>query len=241
MLLTYSDSASSPGALNWLIKRRVREIANAFKAGKLRAYRQDMLPRARAVLGFALGTVVCVVGPGYAAFLILIQRPVPGAIALVLIGFAVVLVALSRVDIYRVEKRRLPADKADAQRQHTADMKAFKEWQDKIASPPGDHKVAYWLDLDKVRLNKLFMTQLGLSGQDVLAHATLTEPAPGCVGRRLPYGPPRYSAYKVTIFLLTKAGVRLSAITLDFLGGEAFDPVRRAFRYAAIMSARRSS
>ena len=77
-----------------------------------------------------------------------------------------------------------------------------------------------------------------MSGHDVLAHATLTEPAQGCVGRRLPYGPPRYSAYKVTIFLLTRAGVRLAAMTLDFVTGEAFDPVRRAFRYDTIMSAR---
>ncbi len=238
MVLLYSDSAGRPGALNWLINWRVREIATAFRAGKLRAYQQQLLPRARAVLGFALGTVVSVVAGGYAAFLVVIQRPVQGAIALVLIGSAVVLVALSRVDIYRVENRRLPADRADAERQHEADLKAYKRWQDAIADPPGDHQLAYWLDLDKIRLNKLFMTQPGMSGQEVLAHATLTEPAPGCVGRRLPYGPPRYSAYKVTIFLLTRAGVRVSSVTLDFLTGAAFDPMRRAFRYDTIMSAR---
>lgn len=238
MLLLYSDSAGRPGALNWLINWRVREIATAFRAGKLRAYQQQLLPRARAVLGFALGTVVSVVAWGYAAFLVVIQRPVQGTIALVLIGSAVVLVALSLVDIYRVEKRRLPADLADAERQHEADLKAYKKWQDAIADPPGDHQVAYWLDLDKIRLHKLVMTQPGMSGQEVLAHATLTEPAPGCVGRRLPYGPPRYSAYKVTIFLLTRAGVRVSSVTLDFLTGAAFDPMRRAFRYDTIMSAR---
>ena len=82
------------------------------------------------------------------------------------------------------------------------------------------------------------MAQVGVPGQHILAHATLTEPAPGCVGRRMPYGPPRYSAYKVTIFLLTQAGIRLTAITLNFLTGEAFDQVRRAFRYNTMVSAR---
>jgi hypothetical protein len=75
-------------------------------------------------------------------------------------------------------------------------------------------------------------------GQEVLAHATLTEPAPGCVGRRMPYGPARYSAYKVTIFLLTRTGIRLAAMALDFLHGDAFDQVRRAFRYDTMVSAR---
>ncbi len=54
----------------------------------------------------------------------------------------------------------------------------------------------------------------------------------------MPHGPPRYSAYKVTIFLLTPAGIRLAAMTLNFLTGEASDQVRRAFRYNAMVSAR---
>jgi hypothetical protein len=238
MLLQYSDSASRPGALNWLIEWRIREITRQFNARQLRAYQQQMLPPARVALGYALGAVVSVVAGGYAAFLVLIQRPVPGAIALVLIGAAAVLAALSRVDIYLVDNRRRPDDLADAKRQHEADLNAYRDWRDAIADPPGDDQIACWLDLDKIRLMKLFMRQVGVPGQHVLAHATLTEPAPGCVGRRMPYGPPRYSAYKVTIFLLTEAGIRLAAMTLNFLTGEAFDQVRRAFRYNAMVSAR---
>lgn len=238
MLLRYSDSASRPGALNWLIDWRVRAITEKFNAGQLRAYQQQMLPPARVALGFALGAVVSVVAGGYAGFLVLIQRPVPGAIALVLIGAVAVLVALSRVDIYLVESRRLPDDRADAKRQHEADVKAYEDWRKAIADPPGDDQIAYWLELDKISLMKLFMTQVGVPGQHVLAHATLTEPAPGCVGRHMPCGPPRYSAYKVTIFLLTRAGIRLTAMTLNFLTGEAFDQVRRAFRYDTMVSAR---
>ncbi|MGO8959822.1 MAG: hypothetical protein ACLQFR_21005 [Streptosporangiaceae bacterium] len=238
MLLLYGDTAARPGAVNWLIDARVSEIGEAIKRGTARAYRQQMQPWTGAVLGFALGAVVGVVAWGYAAYLVLIQRPVQGAIALVLLGFAVVLVALSRFDVYLVGKRRLPKDRADADQRYQADLTAYKQWQGKIADPPTDHQVANWLDLDKIALMKRFMTQPGMSGQDVLAHATLIEPGPGCVGRRLPNGPPRYSAYKVTIFLLTRAGVRVAAVTLDFLTGEALDPVRRAFRYDTIMSAR---
>ena len=105
MLYRYGDSASRPGALNWLIDWRVREITEKFNARQLRAYQQQMLPPARVALGFALGAVASVVAGGYAAFLVLIQRPVLGAIALVLIGAAAVLVALSRVDIYLVHSR----------------------------------------------------------------------------------------------------------------------------------------
>lgn len=238
MLLRYRDSASRPGALNWLIDWRVREITEKFNARQLRAYQQQMLPPARVALGFALGAVVSVVAGGYATFLGLIQRPVPAAIALVLIGATAVLVALSRVDVYLVDNRRLPDDRADAKRQHEADLKAYEDWRNAIADPPGDDQIAYWLDLDKIGLMKLFMAQVGVPGQHVLAHATLTEPAPGCVGRRMPYGPPRYSAYKVTIFLLTHAGIRLTAMTLNFLTGEAFDQVRLAFRYDTMVSAR---
>lgn len=238
ILRLYGESPVAPGQLNWLMNWRARETRRLFDKGELRAYQERMRPRTRYVLGVALGVVVTVVALGYALLLVLVQRPVQGAIAMVLLAGAVVAFALSRVDVYLVDRRRLPDDRRDAREQFDADQAERARWVAECADPPDDLQIANWLDLDKIHLKRLAMKQLKVAGPDILGYVSLTEPAPDCIGRRMPYGPPRYSAYRVTVFLLTNTGVRQVVMKLDFLTGLASDHVRRSFQYDTIMSAR---
>ncbi len=236
LLTQYSEPELAPGAVNWLVTLRVQEIAQKQRDGTLRKYQQELAPRPRVVIGFALGVVVSAVAWGYALFLALTKNPVLAGVAIAALGVAVLLIVQSRLDVYLVVRHRLVADKQDALARLKADESEYERWVRKLQGL-ADDLIARWLDYDKIHLRQLAMTQLDLASRDVLMHATVTEPAPRCILVRTPFGPPRYSVYRVTVFLLTKAGVRLVRMTLDFRTGEVYNQVRRSFRYDVITSA----
>ncbi|HEY2638322.1 MAG TPA: hypothetical protein VGI66_00360 [Streptosporangiaceae bacterium] len=237
LLAQYHEPELVPGGLNWLVALRVREIAEMQREGTLRKYQERMAPRARDVFGFALGVFVSVVACGYVLFLILTKNAAVAALAAATLALAVFVEVQSRIDVYRVERRRLDADRQEAAARLKIEEAEYQSWVEKLEDRPTDDVMARWLDYDKIHLRRLAMTQLGLSTRDVLMHTTVTEPAARCVLVRMPFGPPRYSVYRVTVLLLTKAGVRLVRMTLDFRTGEVYNQFRYSFRYDVITSA----
>jgi hypothetical protein len=238
LLAQYHEPELAPGGLNWLVTQRVREIAKMQSEGTLRKYQEELAPRARDVLGFALGVVVSVVAWGYALFLLLTKNAAVAVLAVAALMLAAFVMVLSRIDVYLVERHRLDADQQEAAAQLKTEEAEYQSWVEKLEGRPTDDEMARWLDYDKIHLRQLAMTQLGLSSRDVLMHTAVTGPAAQCVLVRAPFGPPRYSVYQVTVFLLTKAGVRLIRMTLDFRTGKVYNQFRRSFRYNMITSAR---
>jgi hypothetical protein len=106
----------------------------------------------------------------------------------------------------------------------------------RLLSRPEDTEMARWLDYDKDWIKFRAMERYGLSNRDLIAHVTITEPAPGCRSARQANGPTRYSAYSVRLFLLTSNGVRQLDVLLDFVTGAENKERRNAFRYDAIAS-----
>ena len=107
-----------------------------------------------------------------------------------------------------------------------------------LADRPSDVEMARWLDYDKLYVKNLAMNTAGLANRDLIAHAILTEAGYPCMRARVLFGPLRYSRYRVTVFLLTEAGVRQVSLDLDFLDGTLSYQRRTSFRYDAVSSAR---
>jgi len=238
ILTRYSEPELAEGSVNWLIRWRVDRIAQSWRDGSLRDYRKRLQPRLADDLGMWAGLTAAAAALISSLIVIGIRQPLPAVIVFVLLSIAGVLLAASRLDVHLVQLRRTPKDRQDAQAEHEAELAEWETWSANLElGRPSDAEMARWLDFDKLFLRRLVMSQLDLSSQDILSHATLTEPAAGCLMVRLPHGPPRCSRYLVTVILLTRAGVRMTAITLNTLTGEVYNQVRRSFRYEVIMTA----
>jgi hypothetical protein len=222
------------GSLDWLIAWRVKEIARRYQEGTLFGYRDELRAPgwARAALRISIAILLL-------AVLALLAGTFSssigiGLIVLMLLPLAGVTVRASRLDVYLVVRHRLPSDTEDAKKRSKAERAEFERWELELRDRPSDAEIARWLDYDKLYLRMIAMKRLGVAGRQLITHATLTEAAPGSRGARIIHGPPRYSAYVVTIFLLTETGVRRLAILLNFETGIPSDHVRQSFQYNAI-------
>jgi hypothetical protein len=237
-LTLYRNPDPAPASLNWLIAYRVAEIARKWREGSLYDFRKQMQPHCGPPAGCrAAGTIVGAAALVYGLTLTAINQPgqaVLSLLALLVAGFACV---GAKLDVYMVGQRRFEADQSDALHQHEADMAEYREWVNQLQGRPSDADMARWLDCDKLYLKKLVMAQLGLVNRDILSYATLTEPAPGSTLARWRNGPPRATVYLVTVFLLTRAGLRQVTTRLNFRIGDVYNQRRRSFRYDAIVSA----
>ncbi|GHJ48986.1 hypothetical protein Cs7R123_63280 [Catellatospora sp. TT07R-123] len=173
----------------------------------------------------ALAAVVNLTGPGYGMLLQLLGLIaaaccVPGTNALL--------------------RRRYERSMGLARAHHRLQIEqaAYESWQERLEARPTDIEMGKWLQFDLQLLKDTAMELYSLSHRDVIAHLVLTEPDPGCLRARYVFGPVRYSRYIVTIFLLTKSGVRQWRTTLDFASGRERKQERQSFRYDAIAVAR---
>ncbi|MBB4965927.1 hypothetical protein [Saccharothrix violaceirubra] len=113
----------------------------------------------------------------------------------------------------------------------------FLRWRAELADRPGDGEMARWLALDKAHLKSAVLRGGDIGERDLVSHVVLTQPAPGARRGSVTHGPPRYSAYLVTVILLTRRGVQASRVYLDFGSGEVKNEVRDVFGYDRIVSA----
>ena len=232
----YGDLDLRPGAMNWLISWRLKEVARSWNARKLHHFRETMQPHPVAVLGRGVGLATFAVTAVYALIVMLRLRPEDAVIAAGLGAIAIIPVLTGRLDVHVVQRYKFIADLRDSGRKFEAEQDEFTRWRRQLIDRPDDHEVACWLDYDKICLKKLAMDQLGLTHRDAVRYVVLTEPAAGSIRMRSPLVS-RYSAYRLTVILLAENGVRLLSATLDFCTGDIFDQERRSFRHDMIASA----
>ncbi|MCP2167118.1 hypothetical protein [Goodfellowiella coeruleoviolacea] len=127
---------------------------------------------------------------------------------------------------------------AEADALYDEEMDAYRARLAELADRPTDAQIARWHALDKFYLVSDVIKRVGLKRDQVIEYVVLTECAPFARRGRLEYGPPRYSAYRVRILLLTQKGVREVSLHLDAHTGEAKNEERFMFRYDAVVSAK---
>jgi hypothetical protein len=228
----------APFDIDWLISWYAVAAADRWRSRHTVADAEPVRPpiktglRLLCAAGFAaagLGVVLLVAGlSGWWVLLGLL--PAAGVIGgLTLVGRNATLVLGSRELVRRDEERR--------QRQFEAEEGAFRRWQAALASRPTDAEMARWLDYDKAYVKHLAMRQFGLRNRDLIGHVVLTQADDVSMRARELYGPPRYSAYQIRLFLLTARGIREVNVHLDFLTGAVFNERRTTFQYSSITSA----
>jgi hypothetical protein len=238
ILRVYHEPTLRHGSLNWLITYRVAEIASQWHDKTLRDYQTRLQPRVRTILGLGVGLVATLAAAIYAVIMSLIVWPLAGAAATLAMIVAGLLVGASRLDLFLVHQRAIRDGEPERTKRFNAEQAEHKRLTDELRDRPSDADVARWLDYDKIYLKTHALDQLGLARRDILSSATLVEPAPGRnVGIREPFGPPRYSKYLISVFLLTDSGVRQVQATVDTCTGDVYDQVRRSFRHDVIASA----
>ncbi len=234
----YPGSDTEPGALNWLIKWHAEQEAARWKAGKYFDYRETMRVPVAAQVGFGTGAALMTGSAIIIAIGIFWAHNFYALISALLLGSGCWLLRNSEAWNYQVRRRRWPADLADFEGRMEREQEVYRKWEEVLKDRPTDDEMARWLDYDKMYLKTLAMNQNGLVNRDIITHIILTEASAPCLRARVLYGPARYSAYTVMIFLLAEAGVRQMSVTLDFATGTPTNQVRQAFSYDKISSAR---
>ena len=234
----YDDPPTEPGAINWLVDWRVKRIVESWQAGGSATYRDRSRVPARIRAGYAAGLTALSVG-ALMALVSVFQAQVAGALIAVALGVVGCwLLRSSRLDVYLVLRHRRPADQAEIEQRRQDEEREYQRWQEVLADRPSDAEMARWLDYDKMYVKMLAMNQYGLVNRDLIAHAVLTGAGDWRKRARVVNAPWRYSAYIVSLFLLTAAGVRLVIVDLEFGTGLVSNQRRINFRYDAIAEAR---
>ncbi|GAA4258050.1 hypothetical protein [Dactylosporangium darangshiense] len=232
------DAGFAPYDIFWLVDWHAMEAARRWTATRTVARPEPPRP-----------TIAFATGAGYFGGIALFPAGVVVAlfslsgwsILLGLLASTAVVWGLGLVGIHApvVFGRRalIETDEDERQRQLEEEEKAFQRWEEHLANRPTDAEMARWLDYDKAYVKDLAMRQFGLRNRDLIGHVILTQADDVCMRARVLYGPPRYSAYQVRLFLLTARGIREVNVHLDFLSGVVFNEHRNVFQYSSITSA----
>lgn len=235
---TYARYNTAAVNLNWLIRKRVDDIAARWHAGgmDLVAQRKPVPPLAWALIG--VGVVLGFVGLTMAGPSGTSSSSASGASSL----FAASLVGLfaAAYGIGRLLSQRFAVTlmRQGTVAQHAEDMRFLQQYENERRSAPDDTEIGDWLAGDLLAVQTLGMRRLGLSRHDVLAHLVLTEGTRHAIRTRVPYGIPRYSTYRIRHLYFTDNGVREFVADLDMFTGTIHNEQRTSFRYEALVSAK---
>jgi hypothetical protein len=231
----YSDPVISPGPVEWFIRYRVEQLAEAWSAGTLGEFRHQLRVPGRIRAGFLGGTIAAILG-ALGSMVLAFDNPGGTAIAVLMIAVGAKVAAAGNMHGYLADRRTFEADEAEARERYDQDMKAYEAWAEKLADRPTDIEMARWLDYDKMYIKAQALKHYNMANRDLVASTVLTEAAVPCRKARVLYGPPRYSAYIVTLYLLNETGVRQVSTQLGFYDGTLGTEGRRSFRYDTITS-----
>ena len=223
------------GEVDWLIKWHANRAKKRWNDGTLRKHRNEL--RAGGVMDgslFVTGIVAAAVGFICGAVGLFETDPGAGTLLIMVTAAGAALIFGSRADAYYVHRDLYLAESAMAEAQYAEEQRRFQEWQHELNGRPTDEDMARWLDYDKFFIKSLAMRDRNLVNRNLVTHAILTEDRWPCPSARVLYGPPRYSHYRVTVFLLTEGGVRQVTMDLDFCTGRLSNPHSTSFPYEKI-------
>jgi hypothetical protein len=234
---TVSSQSADLQKLGWLIETHAADTAARWRDGTLSDGGRRQWPQvplvflliagASALAGAALLTL-----PGLLAL-----HPVDTAEAVLLVGAGTWLGSLVG---YRAAAGWMhhAADRAEFADQFHSESRAHANRVAYLRDRPEDAEMADWLDWDQRALRLAAFDVAGLESWEVVWYFFLLEADPDCMRARQVNGPPRYSKYRVHLFMLTETEVRYFRWKLDFLQGQE-DPqtFRRTFGYDKIVSA----
>ncbi len=220
---------TAPGALDWLVRRRVRETAERWRQGTLR----PLGPAAGERRNWARtwGTRL-MIGSALLAVLLLssLNATLQGLLVCALwLGAAVV----TRRAISSFGRERLHEE--DRSR-HAADQVAFEQERQRLLARPQDEAMARWLDLDQRYLLREMLGEHKVQRRDILFTFFILEGARNCVRAKQANGPTRYSRYALKLFVLTTGGVWISTWEMNFATGQHGGRRDMVFRFDAINS-----
>ncbi|SBW22714.1 hypothetical protein FDG2_3021 [Candidatus Protofrankia californiensis] len=226
----YGNAQVEPAALNWLIRWHASRVASGWASREIFQYRSAVTEAEHARRRFSLGVVTAAAG----LMILLFAGQVIPAVVIGAGGFAATKGLLRIASLRKVGKIL----EAEAEELHETEMHGYHEWTKHLESDrPTDTEMARWLALDKIYLKTAAISRARLTSHDLVAHVVMNEGAKGATRARVPQGPPRYSAYLVHIFLLTRSGVREIKTELNFLNGAVGNERWNLFRYGALASA----
>jgi hypothetical protein len=229
----YRESRVSADQVAWLIRHRVKEVKQAWRADELRAYRDLFRPRSSTKAACWSGLAAFTLGGLWVIDLAIRTGPLSTAVSITVAGLAGWLAARSWLPF--LLKRRLFSAAEEEYRQRKADTKAaFDRWCERLAPKPSDSEMAAWLDCDRKILMDQAIRHYNLVRSDVITYAFIEAPGTGHKSARVRNGPMRYSRYRLLLFLLTADGVRQTTADLDFEKGSFHDRRRTNFRFDAV-------
>ncbi len=234
----YIDSERTLSEVAWLITWYAKRAKERWKAGTLRAHRDQLSAANGLGLLTFLGVSLLAVGLLCGLAGAFIGNAEGGAAALVLGAVGAWIAYRSEIDVYAVQLGLYRAETAFFGAQLAEERAEFDRWTKELEDRPTDAEMARWLDYDKLYAKRQALNTHGLSNRDVMADAVLTEALNPCRRARVLFGPPRYSKYRIIVFLLTEGGLRVISTSLDFYTGVLTNQLRYSFRYEAISSAR---
>jgi hypothetical protein len=232
---TYREQGVSAYQIAWLIRYRIRDVANHWQAGTLWDYRDQLRTPATTKLVFAVGLALLVPSIVWAIIGAVPANPAFAILAAVLLaasGYGSIMGWLRVV----LERRRYAADREEEQQRLAESAVEFARWTERLKSRPSDSQMATWLDCDRKCLMSETMRHYKLAASQIIAHAFIEAPARPYLRARVPIGPWRYSRYQLMVFLLTADGVRQLSAILDFQKATFHDRKRINYRFDAVAS-----
>ena len=231
----YARPDRNLGEVNWLIKWHAKRARQRWDNGTLRAHR-DELREGGTMDGFlfAVGMIAAAAGLICGMAGLFATNPEIGALLIVVTGAGTALIIRSAADVYAIYRDLYLAESALAEAEHAEEWQAFEEWESQLENRPTDEEMARWLDYDKFFIKNLAMKDRNRVNRNLVTYAILTEDLWPCRSARVLYGPPRYSKYRVIVFLLTEGGVRQVSMHLNFSDGRVSNPLSHSFSYEKI-------
>jgi hypothetical protein len=221
--------------VDWLIEWHAKTAKKRWESGTLRAHR-DELRDGGTIDGFlfAVGIILAAAGLICGMVGVFQASPEAGMLLIAAIGIGVALIFGNRADVYAVHRDLFRRESALAEAAYAEERQAFEEWAKQLENRPTDEEMARWLDYDKFYIKNMALKDRNRVNRNLIAHAILTEDLWPCRSARVLYGPPRYSKYRVIVFLLTEGGVRQVSMHLDFCDGRVTNPLSHSFSYEKI-------
>lgn len=232
----YREKGVDAKRVAWLVRFLASDVKRLWLSGELTADPENSrVPSpTRAAFGAAVFALVAA-GP-LLLWQALVEAPLTTAIAMAGV-VAGARLAIQGWYAILLERHRYRDDLLRLRHEYEDRQAAYDRWVHKLKLRPTDAEMAHWLDCDRKILVQDTLRHYRVAAQDVIAHAFIEAPVPGCKRARVSKGPWRYSRYKLLLFLLTKDGVRQVTVTLDFETAGFGDQQRLTYQYNSVVAA----